>query len=62
MPHELRAILGAPPDLIAKVAPLMAVMIILIICGMGWLIWRNRKLRHERRHYTPKKPRKKRGN
>lgn len=57
MPHEFKAIMDAPPELLARVAPLMAVMFVAIIGGIGWLAFRNRKLRHERRHYTPKKPR-----
>jgi hypothetical protein len=60
MPHEYKAILDAPPELLARAAPLMAVMVIMIILGVGWLAFRHRKLRHERRHYTPRKPRKKR--
>ena len=55
MPHQLSAILNAPPELMANIAPLMVVLILVIICGVGWLSWRNRKLRYERRHYTPAK-------
>jgi hypothetical protein len=60
MPHQFKAILDAPPALLASVAPLMVLMVVVIILGIGWLAFRHRKLRHERRHYTPKKPRKKR--
>lgn len=60
MPHEFKAILDAPPELLASVAPVMAVMVVVIILGVGWLAFRNRKLRLERRHYPPKKPQKKR--
>jgi len=60
MPHEFKAILNAPPELLLSLAPLMAVMFVVIILGVSWLAFRNRKLRLERRHYTPKKTRKKR--
>ena len=60
MPHEFKAILNPPPELLVSLAPLMAVMFVVIILGVSWLAFRNRKLRLERRHYTPKKPRKKR--
>ena len=60
MPHEFKAILDAPPELLASIAPLIAVMFVVFILGVGWLAFRNRKLRLDRRHYTPKKPRKKR--
>jgi putative exporter of polyketide antibiotics len=59
MPHEFKAILDAPPELLAKVAPLMVVMVAAIIVGIGWLAFRQRKLRQNRRHFTPNKPRKK---
>lgn len=61
MPHEFKAILDAPPALLASVGPLMVAMVVIIVCGVGGLAWRHRKLRHARRHhYAPKKPRKKR--
>ena len=60
MPHEFKAILNAPPELLLSLAPLMAVMFVVIILGVSWLAFRNRKLLLERRHYTPKKTRKKR--
>jgi len=60
MSHEFKAILDAPPALLTSVGPLMVVMVIIIVCGLGWLAWRHRTLHHARRHYPPKKPRKKR--
>lgn len=59
MSHQFKAIMDAPPELLASVAPRMAVMVVVIILGVGWLAFRNRKLRLERRHYPLKKPRKK---
>jgi hypothetical protein len=60
MPHQFKAILDAPPELLAKVAPFIVVMVAAIIVGVGWLAFRHRKLRQNRRHYTPNKHRKKR--
>jgi hypothetical protein len=60
MPHEYKAILDAPPELLAKAAPLMAAMVILIIAGISWLAFRHRKLRRTRRPDARVKPRKKR--
>ena len=60
MPHQFTSILDASPELLVSVAPLMAVMFVVIILGVSWLAFRNRKLRLERRHYPSKKPRRKR--
>ena len=60
MPHEYRAILDAPADLLAKAAPLMAAMVIVIVAGIGWLAFRHRKLRRTHRPDAREKPRKKR--
>jgi hypothetical protein len=57
MPREFKAIMDAPPELLARVAALMAVMFVAIVGGIGWLAFRNRKLRQKRRRCTPKKPR-----
>jgi len=60
MPHEYRAILDAPAELLVKAAPLMAAMVIAIVAGIGWLAFRHRKLRPTRRPDARAKSRKKR--
>lgn len=60
MPHEFRAILDAPPKLLASVGPLKVAMVIIIVGGIAWVAWRHRTLHRARRHPPAKKKRKKR--